>query len=105
MGTKMRVKSWEAEPHEGSVGHTYTAMKPMTVRSKISSSYRSFSSGLNGANTARIELRRPDPGIEGSIWTGCISETLRDAPMGKAEDGAMVAEVYTREDEVQRVGT
>jgi hypothetical protein len=40
---------------------TYTTRNPVTVRSRISSSYLSFSSGFGGARSARIALRSPEP--------------------------------------------
>lgn len=70
---------------------TYTTRKPITVRSKISSSYRSDSSGLKGASKARTELRRPEPLDAGSTRTGCISERVRTAPIGSADEGAMLS--------------
>ena len=41
---------------------------------------------------ARTALYRPDPPTVGSTTSGCISETTRAAPMGRAEDGAIVSE-------------
>ncbi len=40
------------------------------------------------ANTA---LYSPEPGSDGSTRRGCISETARVAPIGRAEVGAMVS--------------
>lgn len=70
---------------------TYTTTSPSTVKSRISSSYLSFSSGLNGAMIARSLFSNPDPGRLGSTEMGCISDTTRFAPIGSAEAGAMAS--------------
>jgi hypothetical protein len=63
----------------------------MTVKSSISSSYLSFSSGFGGARSARTQLSNPDPGDAGSTRVGCISDTARVAPKGNTSDGAIVS--------------
>ena len=68
---------------------TYTMRNPTTVKSSISSSYLSFSSGFGGARSARTQLSRPEPGDAGSTRAGCISDTTRVAPTGNTSDGAI----------------
>lgn len=70
----------------------YMTRKPTTLRSRISSSYLSDSSGLSGASSARTAFRRPDPLCDGSTTTGCISDMIRVPPIGSAEVGAMVSD-------------
>ena len=67
----------------------YMTRKPVTLRSKISSSYLSDSSALSGASSARTAFNKPDPVCAGSMRTGCISDKMRVPPIGRAEDGAM----------------
>ena len=41
------------------------------------------------AKSARTEFRRPEEGLDGSMCRGRSSETVREAPIGRAEEGAM----------------
>ena len=65
---------------------------PTAGKSRISSSYRSFSSSLKGASKARTLLYSLALLDAGSSNVGCISDRVRTAPMGKAEEGAMDSE-------------
>lgn len=62
---------------------------PVTLRSKISSSYLSASFGLSGASSARTAFSNPEPLWVGSMRTGCISDNIRVPPIGRAEEGAI----------------
>ena len=42
-------------------------------------------------DATRTALSRPEPDAAGSTGTACVSETTRAAPMGSAEDGAMLS--------------
>lgn len=60
-------------------------MNPTTSASTISSSADGAS--VN-ESTASIEFTIPEPGSEGSILVGMSSPSLREAPMGSADEGA-----------------
>lgn len=64
----------------------------MAGKSRISSSYRSSSSSLKGASKARTLLNSLALPDAGSSSVGCISDRMRAAPMGKAEEGAIDSE-------------
>lgn len=66
----------------------------MTLKSNISSSYLSFSSGFCGASNARTQLSKPEPGDAGSTREGCISDTTRVAPTGNTSDGAILSDRF-----------
>ena len=56
--------------------------------------YRSVSSRCTGgARRVTIALSRPEPGEAGSSGVGCISFTVRVAPIRSADDGAINSEL------------
>ena len=71
--------------------NTNITANPRTFRSKISSSYLSASSGLGGAASAKTALYSPEPDWAGSPDKGCISDTTRVAPTGRADVGVVVS--------------
>ena len=76
---------------------------PTAGKSRISSSYRSFSSSLKGASKARTLLSSLAPLDAGSINAGCISDKARAAPMGNAEEGAMDSTVRAQRLGIRRI--
>lgn len=71
---------------------THMTINPTAGKSRISSSYRSFSSSLKGASKARTLLNSLALLDAESTNVGCISDRVRAAPMGNAEEGAIDSE-------------
>jgi hypothetical protein len=93
-GISILVLRSQSERRKEAIVKTNMARKPETCRSRTSSSYRSVSSGCTGgARRATIALSRPEPDEAGSSGMGCISFTVRVAPIGSADDGAIDSEL------------